>query len=268
MSNAIYHTISTLAYYADMRTREDLVRGSIVDERDYVSNLTSKIRDAYSHVGLSCFSHAQTLPNIYSHRVGCDALIVCNMGPKSKICLFEAKWPRLTQSGSYPWDYIQGRSSISHFSDQLQRQSAWSRHVAIWELFISESPFGQQPHPLIDDWGSTCIWHNIAKCYDLTRNRNLIWNSSELANIISPNPRGFFSSNWGRNIREMLLKVLYCWAGDTLEVERDGYLHLSASDREGMVKIPAGPEKLNEDEVSRFCIEYEIGHFLSIMVTP
>ena len=267
MSNAIYHTISTLAYHADMRTRRDLVDGIIIDERDYVSNLTNRIRDFYLHVGLSCFSHAQTLPNAVSHHVGCDALIVCNMGSESKICLFEAKWPRLTQSGSYSWDYIQRGSSISHFSDQLQRQAAWSKYAAIWELFISESPFEQQPRPLIDDWGSTCIWHNIAKRYNQTRDINSVWKSSELTNIILPNPRGFFSSNWGKNIREMLLSVLYCKAGHRLDVE-DGHISLPVFDGEEPVRIPAGLERPNEDVISQFCMRYGIRHFLSIMVKP
>lgn len=267
MSNATYHTISNLAYCADMCTRWELVNKVIVDERDYVSNLTSKIRNFYLQVGLSCFSHAQTLPNAVSQRVGCDALIVCNMGSKSKICLFEAKWPRLTKSSSHSWDSIQKGSSISHFSDQLQRQAAWSKYAAIWELFISESPFGQQPHPLIDDWGSTCICHNIAKHYDQTRDRNLVWKSSELTNIMSPNPRGFFSSNWGRNIREMLLRVLYCRAGHRLDVE-DGHISLPVFDGEEPVRIPAGLEKPNEDVISQFCMRYGIRHFLSIMVKP
>ena len=250
-----------------MRLRRDLVDGIITDERDYVSNLTGRIRDFYLQVGLSCFSHAQTLPTAVSHHVGCDALIVCNMGSESKICLFEAKWPRLTQGKSYRWDYIQRGSSISHFSDQLQRQAGWSRYAAIWELFISESPIGNQPHPLIDDWGSTCVWHKIAKSYDQTRNRKLIWKSSELNKIISPNPHPlhFFSANWGRNIREMLLRVLYCRDGRRLDVE-GGYISLPVFDGEEPVRIPAGLEIPDEDMVRQFCLRYGIRHFLSIMV--
>jgi len=65
-------------------------------------------------------------------------MFVFKKGDNIKICLFETKWPRVKNDPSYNWDYIEKKSKISHFSSQVERQSNWTKDVAIWEMFFYE----------------------------------------------------------------------------------------------------------------------------------
>ncbi len=113
--------VAASAYKVDWNCRFELNTGVIADERDYVSNLTKGIRDYWQFSGLPHFLHSQTLPRPQESKFGCDAMIVIRFDNEAKVCLFEAKWPRLSVA-SHSWDSIQRSTNISHFSDKLQRQ--------------------------------------------------------------------------------------------------------------------------------------------------
>ena len=116
--------------------------------------------------------------------MGADAAIILSCGTESKVAVFEAKWPRF-MSPRYPWDYEQTASGLSHFSDQLERQTPWRGLFAVFEMFYSEHPFGSQL-PFLDADGSSCVWHDDTEAFRKARpNPDSIWSQAELQKLLS-----------------------------------------------------------------------------------
>ncbi|MFN6570705.1 hypothetical protein [Dendronalium sp. ChiSLP03b] len=155
-------------YILDQYVRQDICDGYIVSEPDYISTLISYIRlflrsnqlvkNMYTFQSLDSKTLAKSSEQIF----GCDALILIRAGNRAKICMFEAKFPRLKSNGS--WDSYQKSSNKSHFHDQLTRQHEWSSSATIWELFINDYIPGYSLKGF-DKYGSTCIWHQDAYKY-------------------------------------------------------------------------------------------------------
>ena len=177
--------IAASAYESDSRVRNDLARGLISDERDCVSNLMSHFRDFWGSRGTRCasfFAPARVLPPKEERLFGCDAAIVVKRNDTAWVCMFEAKWPRVTDK-KYRWDSIvRGRS---HFSDQLERQLKWSKHVAIWEHFFVELEVGYE-FPSCDKWAATCVSQPAAIAFDLScRDRDKAWAYRDLMGLFA-----------------------------------------------------------------------------------
>jgi len=118
----------------------------------------------------------------FERKTGSDACIILSNQNEFKICLFEAKWPRLSTHKDY-WDYIQIAAKQSHFSEQIKKQHTISRTFAIWEMFYCEFEFMKQPHWL-NDFHSSCIWHDDAYLAFNSRNNSNKWTDIELENLI------------------------------------------------------------------------------------
>src|SRR5690606_8648366 len=118
--------IKKSAYWADKSIRSDLALGYIADENDYTSNFTAEFRRQIN---------AKTIPNVTAtsykingsleRKTGIDACIILANDTEAKLCLFEAKLPRLTRKLNC-WDSNQKSTGNSHFSSQLQRQCKFS----------------------------------------------------------------------------------------------------------------------------------------------
>jgi len=209
--------IAKYAYDADQLVRDELHKGIITSERDYVSNLTRELRNKWNTInGVHCY--AKSLNFSDEQKYGCDGVMVFINSDKQvyKVGLFEAKWPRLSHQQPYKWDSISQKLKISHFSHQLQRQSNYQNH-AIWELFIIEYAFYMQPKQF-DNLGSTCIWHNLVYSYDSTRNKRKIWDNQHLYTLVSNVPKYFFTKNFGKNIGHMVNKILLCREAKPLQL--------------------------------------------------
>lgn len=173
------------ASIADKEIRSDLSAGLIANENDYSSNFTGALRriiNSNSQTGLvatSLLLHAGA-----ERTLGADAAIVLNYGNRTKIAVFEGKWPRFSRPG-YRWDKRQKGSGKSHFSEQLVRQARWANsHLAVFEMVYCEYPFGQQPAFLKNE-GSSCIWHDDAERFRATHKGNgTPWTQTDLKNLI------------------------------------------------------------------------------------
>lgn len=196
--------IAFLAKISDKEIRSDLQLGMIKDENDYTSNFTGAFRRniyCYSRTGISASSWL--LPKPIEEFSGCDATIIIQSNGAQKVILFEAKWPRLGKP-SYAWDYAQTSTGLSHFSDQLDRQSNHHSKYAIFEIFYSEHEFGKQPSEMIDE-GSTCVWHTEAMNFKSSRvDPNKIWDRSDLTNLFRKQSLG---------IGQIITDVCQCKAG-------------------------------------------------------
>jgi hypothetical protein len=252
--------VAASAYKVDENCRLELNTRVISDERDYVSNLTKGIRDYWQFSRLPHFLHSQTLPRPQESKFGCDAAIVVRYDNKAKVCLFEAKWPRLSDE-SHSWDSLQQRTKISHFSDQLRRQQRWSREAAIWELFIHEHAFGDQPNGH-EGSASTCIWHRDAFPFDNTyRNVKDLWTDSDLTTLVSDYVRSH-----SKNLYSVIDQACRCQHGEYIRINRDGHVNLTADNDEETVRVPASLETLSAD-AEIFCEDNGIRELLFMNVS-
>jgi hypothetical protein len=202
----IISLVAAVAHIVDCQVRSELALGHIVDEVDYVSNLTKGIRDYWRSHGFPSYAYSRRLAQAKEKRFGCDAIIVIRIGDHAKICIFEAKWPRLSK-GNYQWDSIQPSSGISHFSDQLRRQQRWAAQAAIWELIILE----HKPGSIVknyDQWASTCVLHRDAYPFDCTyRDVSQLWTVDDLDRLMA------FAHTRERNIGSILQQACECKIG-------------------------------------------------------
>jgi hypothetical protein len=254
----VANLVASVCYSVDHKVRDDLYKSQIVDERDYVSNLTSGIRKYWEINQIPTYVYSQNLPNPQENIFGCDALILVKLNDKFKLCLFEAKYPRFPSDPNYRWDAFQGKSNISHFSDQITRQSRWRHIAAIWELFMIESAPGKKFRGF-DKWGSTCIWHEDALRYDhANKQPNELWNNIHLENLkVAVTKR--FPNGRQMNLFEMLISVLSCKAGTPVSSEGD-HLEISSADREISIRLPVGLQNI-ERSIPEFCQQYSVRHF-------
>ena len=183
-----HHQIQELCHFcrlSDKEIRSDLILGLIASENDYTSNFTGALRrniNSYSQTGLRATSYV--LPPHEEKATGCDAaIIICN-GGVGKILLIEGKWPRLSMAG-HKWDWKQTSSGLSHYSDQLNRQSNHIHRYAIAEMFYDEHPFGSSPSYMQPN-GSACLWHRDAVAFDSSRPGSPnVWSQTELISMLS-----------------------------------------------------------------------------------
>ena len=180
----IINQIIDSATQADNLTRSELASRLIAHENDYTSNFIGRLRtniNVMSIPGLN--AHIVVLNQRDEQRLGSDAKIVLANSTHFKVCVFEAKWPRLNTPG-YRWDGIQA-GAISHFHDQLLRQSNWASTFAIWEMFYCEFDDYKQP-PYMSDIGSTCVWHHHALNASRNASKGLRpWNNHDLRNLLT-----------------------------------------------------------------------------------
>lgn len=172
------------AHIADRQARSDLVGGYIANENDYTSNFTGALRriiNTNSITGLKATTYILKPPE--ERLSGCDATIIITSNGYYKIAIFEAKYPRISQS-CYSWDYAQTSSGLSHFSDQLERQKRLAGQHAIFEMFYCEMDFGKQP-AYMQNHTSSCVWHEDAVAFDNTQKTpQQVWNSTDLERLL------------------------------------------------------------------------------------
>lgn len=217
---AIANSIAKVFYDEDAICREDLAYGKIIDERDYVSNLTLGIRRNTATKGF--ISYSQALEGSYEKKIGCDAVFVFkSTGPEGvqyKVGLFEAKWPRVAIKSNYKWDYPQkSQDKVSHFSSQITRQASFSDQAVIWEMFFLEIPRGR-PHHYFDTEGSSCIRHKPAFEHS-NKNNSRVWNNADLDTVMYDHCE---------NIQHIIQDMIMCHSGPPLGGDNNGLVNVEA----------------------------------------
>jgi hypothetical protein len=241
------HTISELFYQLDTNVRNDLSKGVIADERDCVSRLVSHLNYPFgilTHVifkNLSFKSEwfAQVNPGFLERKFGCDFMIVFEVNNQIKIALIEAKWPRVIKDPKYKWDYTQKSNKISHFSDQILRQSNWSDQAFIWEMFFYEEKPNIINSPF-DQYASTCIPHQFALS-EINSNSSLmnLWNNNDLKTLIQKTQNQGYQGRNETNLKTMIYNLLICNYGKPIQInESDGAINLVSENLKEEVRIP------------------------------
>jgi len=196
--------IIAYAALADKEVRSDFSRGYVAGENDYTSLFTGALRrnlNTYSQAGVSVTSFV--LKGHDERKSGCDAAIIIQDRNLCKIALFEAKWP-MKKSHPRAWDYAQTSTGLSHFTDQIRRQSKLDDGFAVFEMFYSDDDFGQQKD-FMEDSGSTCVWHEEALSHTLSKkNPDSVWKIQELEKLLESNRH---------SIAEILYEICSCHKG-------------------------------------------------------
>lgn len=210
-------TIGHAFYQFDQDCRRELANKRIVDEEDYVSNLTREWRRHPPPTNEIRTGHAQRLPNEEEQRVGADAIIIFSNGQQAKVGIFEAKRPKFFVDSSNSWDYRQESSGISHFTSQLRRQARWIPGPLVWEMFLHDAPPGASESPF-DPLGSTCLEHRPV--FIFAQDNNLdenLWNNAYLKTLVEDPPTG----ESPKHVGEMVEKILSCQYGPPLDIDDD-----------------------------------------------
>lgn len=182
-----------IAFYCsriDFLCRQELHRNILVSERDYVTALSTRIRDEL-RIQLQIPCHSQTVRQRIENENGVDGIIVFKWGDEIKVGLFEAKRPQITIN-NHQWDDLSIRS-VSHFSEQIENQHKWLGAFALYEIFFNEGNSGFCSPPF-DYFGSSCVWHNNA--YDFMNSQGLVfnpWTSDKLKLLLENNCTNFYS---------------------------------------------------------------------------
>jgi hypothetical protein len=194
--------------------RHDLAFGFIAGENDYTSNLTSTIRRQINGIkrvspsGLSATSFV--LQPKTERKIGCDAAIILanNKAQEFKVCCFEAKLPRL-KTPKKSWDSKQQKIKLSHFSEQIKKQTHVSNKFAVWEMFYCEYDFKKQPS-FMNDRKSSCIWHQDAYAKVQEKGDSNKWTNTDLQNLLT-------RVTYQTGIDDMVRDVCECKQGELIK---------------------------------------------------
>ncbi|MEA5554500.1 hypothetical protein VB713_26560 [Anabaena cylindrica UHCC 0172] len=263
--NVINSLIAKGIYALDQYVRQDIYDGCIRNERDYVSTLMSYTRLFFRNVKVvKNFYHCQSqiLSNNLEQEFGCDALILFrSAGNTAKLCLFEAKYPRLNQI-NYRWDEYQTKNRYSHFHDQLTRQNNWSSSAFIWELFINDNLPGHSIKGF-DKYGSTCVWHEDAYKYSETNLThpcngyyNQLWNKNKLKECVEQLPYNPL------NLEDILTAILRSSVKEKLIPIKEEMIKIKSSEGK-TIDIPASVNMIREIQ-NNFFETTGISNFLFI----
>ena len=182
--NHIINKITDSATKADNSTRSELALGNITHENDYTSSFIGALRSSIASMNIPELKARIVVLNASEEKLlGSDAKIVLANSTHFKVCVFEAKWPRLN-TPKHRWDYTQGATGESHFHNQLERQGNWSSQFAIWEMFYCEWSEATQPS-YMSNQGSSCVWHEDALIASNGRRPSTLpWTNDDLKGLL------------------------------------------------------------------------------------
>jgi hypothetical protein len=234
--------VASICYAADRATRRDLAEGSVVSERDYMSTLSTRIRDAWLPAG-KAYAYSKTLPGDVEQALGCDTLIMIHDNDGAKLCLIEAKWPRVATKPGHRWDKVQKikgtAKPVSHFSDQLSRQRQVLPDAFVAEMFLLESPPGTKSN-LLDDFGATLVSHKHAREFDaIYRQRHLPWSNQDFWELIA------FSRKRTLNLQGLMYGLASCQIGQPLPIV-NGAVAVSVDGAASPLSIPTSIDQLSQ----------------------
>lgn len=251
--------IAAICAEIDMECRLDFSKNYIVDERNYVSTLTDRIRRELRNFHLRC--HSQVAPKNFEEKHGVDGIMIFQSGNRVKVGLFEAKRPQVLKN-NYHWDYLSSRK-ISHFSEQIEKQRIWKDQLALWEMFINEKK-PSTIDPPYDSFGSSCFWNDNA--YSFMHKEKLIlkpWDTNKLKELLSTSGVNFYS---------IIYDILSCRVGQVYEVDQYGQFcniqSQSNPDEEMNIPLPAQNPAELEQAVEAFLNQNNIGSLLHINIQP
>ncbi|MDG4655260.1 hypothetical protein [Chryseobacterium arthrosphaerae] len=245
--------IAINCFRIDCKCREDFRESIIISERDYVSNLTSEIRNYFRSHRMR--SHSQSIAGGYEQKFGVDGIFIFRHENSIKVGIFEAKRPLLNLP-DHPWDYLSTRG-ISHFSEQISKQNIWSNQFAIWEMFFNETS-NDAFSPPFEYFGSTCFWHINALNYMNSKTLMLVpWKTSNISDLASTSSQNFYT---------IIFDIVSCKQGKIYSI-KEGDINLTIiNEKDESIKLdiplPTLGNQEFDEKINRFLIENEFDNYL------
>lgn len=246
----------------DYRCRNELNSNIIISERDYVSALSTRIRDEIGkRYRIPC--HSQTVSSKMEREGGVDGIILFKFQDRIKVGLFEAKRPQIFNPRTSSlildtnWDIKTSRGT-SHFSEQIQNQRKWGDGIAIWEMFFNDGPDGFESPPF-NHFGSSCVWHENA--FNFMNSNGLIfekWTTRDLRGLLKNHSISFYA---------VIFDILSCQAGKLWKVEGEGENQtvkvFGSNNENNIMEIPIPSEYSNERDgrIEEFLIQNNLVNY-------
>lgn len=251
ISRALEHISIALEYFDEKIHSRGISSNYFKSSFNAINKIINSLRRMNdSNTFERSFVFSRTTDPLQETKFGCDAMVMIRTNKFLKVGLFEAKWPRL-KLVNYNWDSIQKKSGISHFSDQLDRQSKFSKEIAIWEMFLNDFPSDCRID-LFDPYGSTCITHEEAFSFDSTRNKNTVWTHNDLKDMLRSQPMA------NRSLQGIILKMLQCKIGKPFPPSSKSILVGSSDDQ---IEIPTNYVEMG-NQIPLFMEQYGLGNFI------
>ena len=251
--------VGWICYQADRLTRQELSINTIASERDYMSTLSTRIRDAWQPFG-QAFAYSATLSGGVEQAFGCDTLLVVHDDQGAKLCLIEAKWPRIATRPSYRWDKQQKQkgktSKLSHFTQQLQRQRFVIPDAVVVEMFLLELPPGTESS-VLDDFGGTLILHQDAYMFDTMRRKSSnAWTNYDFWELMG------FAGNRKHNLGLLVTRLAQCRLGNPLPIA-NGDVSITTTGGADSLRIPVTLNRLS-DMAPEVCRQLGVENLISL----
>lgn len=231
--------VASIISEIDQGCRRELCDNTIVNERDYVSILTSRIREKLrSEFDIKCF--AKTLDGSAEKKIGVDGIFIFKVGGDIKIGLFEAKRLRMQKEGAISDEFNSIKNS-NRFISQINRQRVWANECAIWEMFFVDLEVGEIDDSFVSE-GSTCVWHKDT--YRFKEKNKLgpkIFNKATLKELLKEKKI---------SIKDIVVDIILCKAGKRQQIAKNGTIELKSLDKGlGSISIPLPRNFLSKSDL-------------------
>ena len=103
----------------------------------------------------------------------------------------------------------QHKTKLSHFSEQIKKQTHVSNKFAVWEMFYCDFDFRKQPS-FMNDKKSSCIWHKDAYAKVQEKGDSNKWTNTDLQNLLT-------RVTYQTGIDDMVRDVCECKQGELIK---------------------------------------------------
>jgi hypothetical protein len=223
--------IASIFQRADELTRNEIVNQEInfQNERDRVSVLCREIRRKINNNPFirTLSISAEPIDNTQG-----DALFIFRYIDEIKVGLVEAKLLRINnvKNLNNKWDWHQGNTQNSHFTNQIQNHQKWNSEMAIWCMFIPNCQNGTHSPPLMNR-GSSNIWSSEMINHQRVSTPQTLWSYTD---ILTP-PNGY---NY-QNLYSIIKSILNCNKGVVINRNGRNKITVQSTENDSMeIPIP------------------------------
>ncbi len=240
INGIITKIIAKIFQNADELTRNEIINSktNFRNERDRVSVLCHEIR---RKVSKNPFIRSLSISAEPIDNQDGDAIFVFRYKNEIKIGLLEAKLLRIYNRNNLntKWDWRQGNTKNSHFTNQLLKHQQWINEMAVWCMFIPNCPKGNYSPPLISN-GSSNIWSSDLFKHQRVQTPQTLWSYNDVLNL--PNGCNY------QNLYSIIKSILDCNNGVIKNINGNKTIRINSKEGKSMeIPIPYRLSSIKND---------------------